>query len=251
MENNENFVVETENVEQTTEQTPKMFTQEEVNDIVGKAKARSERKLRREYDQRYGQLEEVLKTGTGKESVEEITDTFRQFYQKKGIQFAEKPQYTEADDKVLAEHDAQNIIKSGFEDVVDEVDRLTAIGFDNLSKREKATFKTLAEHRLKVERGRELAQIGVTEEEFNSPEFQEFSKHFNPNTPIGTMYDIYRKTKPQKTITTLGSMKNTAPKNDGLKDFYTPDEARKFTREELRNNPALMAKIEESMQKWK
>ena len=43
MENNENFVAEqvTENVEQTTEQTPKMFTQDEVNDIVGKAKART------------------------------------------------------------------------------------------------------------------------------------------------------------------------------------------------------------------
>ena len=46
MENNENFVAEqaAENVEQTTEQTPKMFTQEEVNEIVGKAKARTRAK---------------------------------------------------------------------------------------------------------------------------------------------------------------------------------------------------------------
>ena len=49
MENNENFVEQTENVEQTTEQTPvKMFTQEEVNEIVGKSKARTRAKLEKE-----------------------------------------------------------------------------------------------------------------------------------------------------------------------------------------------------------
>ena len=48
MENNENFVEQTENVEQTTEQTPKMFTQEEVNEIVGKSKARTRAKVEKE-----------------------------------------------------------------------------------------------------------------------------------------------------------------------------------------------------------
>ena len=71
MENNENFVAEqaAENVEQTTEQTPKTYTQEEVDAIVGKRIARKEAKIRKEYDRKYGDLTEVLKAGTGKESV--------------------------------------------------------------------------------------------------------------------------------------------------------------------------------------
>ena len=94
MENNENFVAQTENVEQTTEQTvveqPKMFTQDEVNDIVGKSKARERAKLDKQYKREYGELIDVLKAGTGKESVEEIADTFRGFYEQKGIQIAQK-----------------------------------------------------------------------------------------------------------------------------------------------------------------
>ena len=64
MENNENFAIEAENVETTTEETPKTYTQEEVDAIVGKRVARTEAKLRKENDRKYGQLVEVLKAGS-------------------------------------------------------------------------------------------------------------------------------------------------------------------------------------------
>jgi hypothetical protein len=80
-----------ENVEQTTEETPKMFTQDEVNEIVGKSKARERAKITKQFERRYGQLENVLKAGTGKESVEEMTDTFADFYRKKGIDILAVP----------------------------------------------------------------------------------------------------------------------------------------------------------------
>ena len=73
---NENQVieqVEAEQVEQVTE-TPKTYTQEEVNAIVGKREARTRAKIEKEYQSRYGALEGVLRAGTGKQSVEEITD---------------------------------------------------------------------------------------------------------------------------------------------------------------------------------
>ena len=92
MENNENLVTEvTENVEQTTEQTPKTYTQEEVDAIVGKRNARTRAKIEKEYERKYAPLVEVLKAGTGKDSVEEMKDTFAKFYQSKGIKIPEKP----------------------------------------------------------------------------------------------------------------------------------------------------------------
>lgn len=253
MENMENLVTEVaENVEQTTEETPiKTYTQEEVDAIVGKRIARKEAKIRKEYDRKYGDLTEVLKAGTGKESVEEMTDTFQKFYAAKGIKMPEKPNYSAKDIEVLAQAEADEIIRGGFEDVVDEVDRLTDIGAANMTAREKAVFKVLAEHRQNAERSRELGKIGVTEDVYNSSEFKSFASKFNPNTPIHDIYDIYAKTQPKKEIRTMGSMKNNNSGDSGVKDFYTVEEARRFTKKDFDNNPALFEAVQKSMTKWK
>lgn len=257
MENNENFVAEqvTENVEQTTEQTPKMFSQEEVNDIVGKAKATTkakiEKKLRKEYERDYGELMETLEAGTGKKGVKEVKETFRNYYTSKGIQMPQQPTYSDNDLAVLARAEADDIIRSGYEDVVEEVDRLTAIGYANMTAREKAVFKTLAEHRQGAERSRELAKLGVTEDVYNGKEFKDFASKFNASTPISDIYNIYAKTQPKKEHKTMGSMKNIDSGDSGVKDFYTPEEARKIPRSEYYKNPALQKAVENSMLRWK
>ena len=250
MEMNENFVEQTENVEQTTEQTPKTYTQDEVDAMMGKRVARTEAKIRKEYERKYGDLEEVLKAGTGKDNVEEMTDTFRQFYEKKGIQMRKKPTYTDEDLRVLAKADADEFIRGGYEDVVEEVDRLTGIGFDNMTAREKATFTVLAEYRQNTERSKELTQMGVTEDVYNSKEFKDFSKKFASGTPITEVFDIYRKTQPKKEIKTMGSMKNTDSGDNGVKDHYSYEEAKKFTVDDFNKNPALYEAVKKSMTKW-
>lgn len=253
MNEQEILVEQTENVEQTTEETPaaKTYTQEEVDAIVGKAKARAKAKVEKDYQRKYGGLEDVLRAGTGKESVEEMTDTFAEFYRKKGINIPEKPSYSQKDLEVLARAEANEFINAGYEDVVEEVDRLTAVGAANMTAREKALFKVLAEYRQSAERGQELSKIGVTEDVYNSREFQDFAGKFNANTPIRDIYDIYNKTQPKKEIKTMGSMKNHNSGDKGVKDFYTVDEARKFTKKDFDENPALFAAVEKSMQRWK
>ena len=253
MSENEILVTDqvTENAEHTAEETPKMYSQEEVDAIVGKAKARAKAKIEKDYQRKYGGLEEVLKAGTGKESVEEMTDTFAQFYRSKGVKIPEKPNYTARDIEVLARAEADEIIRSGYEDVVEEVDRLTAVGAANMTAREKAVFRVLAEHRQNAERGRELQKIGVTEDVYNSQDFRDFAGKFNPNTPINDIYDIYAKTQPKKEIKTMGSMKTNTSADNGLKDFYSYEEAMKFTKADFDKNPALYKKVQESMLKWK
>lgn len=258
MKENENFVSETENVVAATEEAPKTFTQEDVDRMVkekldevlpGKI-ARKEAKIRKEYDRRYGPLTDVLKAGTGKESVEEITAGLRQFYEKNGVQMPRKPEYSQKDIEVLAKAEAAEFINAGFEDVVEETDRLAAIGPDNMTAREKALFKALAEHRQAAERTRELHDLGVDEGVYSSREFQAFLGKFNPNTPIADVYDIYAKTQPKKEIHTMGSMKSNVPPDNGLKDFYSYEEASKFTKADFDKNPALYKRVQESMTKW-
>ena len=234
MSENEILVDQTENVEQTTEETPvpKMYSQEEVDAIVGKAKARTKAKIEKDYQRKYGGLEEVLKAGTGKESVEEMTDTFAKFYREKGITIPEKPVYSAKDIDVLARAEADEIIRGGFDEVVEEVDRLTEKGAANMTAREKAMFKVLAEYRQSTERSKELSKLGVTEEVFNSQEFKDFAGKFNSNTPIKDIYDIYTKTLPKKEHKPMGSMKNSESSDNGVKDFYSVEEARGFSKKD-------------------
>ena len=185
MENNENLVLEmgAENVEGTTteetveqvEEPVKTYTEEEVNQIVGKKIARERAKMQKENSRKYGRLENVLRAGTGKESVEDITDGLEKFYRGKGINIPTEPTYSKSDLEKLAGVDAAEIISSGFEEVKDEADRLNDLGVENMTAREKALFVKLTDYIKSTETGRELSKIGVTEDVYGSNEFKTFA----------------------------------------------------------------------------
>lgn len=252
MNENENLVGMTENAEQTAEETPaaKTYTQEEVDAIVGKKIARTKAKIQKENDRKYGDLMDVLKAGTGKENVDEVTDTFKKFYQSKGVKIPTKAEYSAKDIETLARTDADEYINAGFEDVLDELDRLKEIGVERMTAREKAAFSILAEHVKTTEDTNALAKAGITAEEYNSSEFKEFYKMFDKNTPIEKVYETYRKTQPKKEFKTMGSMRNSTSDDTAVKDFYTRDEAMKFTKKDFDKNPDLYKAVEASMLKW-
>lgn len=238
MENIENLVTEqvAENVETTTEEIPvKTYTQEEVDAMFGKRLARKEAKIRKEYERKYGELTEVLEAGTGKKGVDELKDTFHSFYASKGIQMPKKPDYSAKDIEVLAKADAAEFINGGFEEVVEEVDRLAAIGVDKMTARDKALFKELATYRQNAEHRKALSKLGVTEEVYASDDFKAFASQFNPNTPIEDVYNIYAKTLPRKEHKVMGSMKNPS-RDNGVKDHYTPEELGKLSPADLRDD---------------
>lgn len=237
--------VQTETEAQTETKPPKTYTEDEVNAIVGKRIAREGAKIRKQYDREYGELREVLRAGTGKESVSDMTDTFKKFYQSKGIQMPTKPQYDAADLETLARADANEFISGGYEEVCEEVDRLTDLGVANMSAREKAMFKVLAEHRQNAEKANELAKLGVTEDVYNSKGFKDFQGMFNPNTPIADIYNLYAKTQPKKEVRTMGSMKQQNA-NTGAKEFYTPEEIERLTEDDL-DDPQVWAAVRRSM----
>ncbi len=237
-----------------TKPAAKVFTQDEVNEIVKKRNARTEKNIRREYEKKYGELEEVLRAGSGAQTVEEMTSMFKGHYESKGVKFQEKPQYSDKEIAALASSDASEIIDSGYDEVVEEVNRLAKIGLANMTAREKATFKVLAEHRQSVEREQkrtsELSEINANPDIFNSAEYKEYRGLYNPNVSEKVIYGNFMKERPKKEIQTMGSMKNNA-QDGGIKEFYTPEEAKKFTQAEINSNPALVEAIERSMRKWK
>ena len=244
-----------ENVEVTTEETPKTYTEAEFNakldEVLGKKIARREAKIRKEYDREFGELLDVLEAGTGKRDVKELKVAFTDHYTKHGVKIPEKPVYSEKDEAILAEAEANEIIGSGYDEVVEELKGLAAIGLDNMNPRERQKFKVLNSYRLKTERSNEFGKMGVTRDVYESKEFQDFVGKFSHNTPVKDILDIYQKTLPKKNIKPMGSMTNTESTDSGIKEFYSVDEARSFSQDEVNKNPALAAAIERSMQKWK
>lgn len=260
MEDNTNLVTDvTENVEVTTEETQGQVTEivkepeklyseadlnNKINELLPKKLARREAKIRKEYESKYGRVENVLKSGLGVESIEEATSQLADFYTKKGIKIPETPTYSDRDMQVLAKAEADEIIASGFDEVVEEVDRLAELGVENMTTRDREVFKKLAEYRQVTERQKELSKIGVKEDFLENKEFKDFASKFNANTPIKDIYDLYVKTQPKQKFEQVGSMKNAQA--DKTKDYYSPEEIQRMTLDDL-NDPDVWNAVRKSM----
>jgi hypothetical protein len=49
----------------------------------------------------------------------------------------------------------------------------------------------------------------------------------------------------------MGSMKTNTSEDNGVKDFYSYEEAKKFTKADFDKNPELFKAVEASMSKWR
>lgn len=235
-----------ESVEEPQEQE-KIYTEEEFNnkldEILAKKIARKEAKIRREYERKYGEAENILKAGLEKDTFEDAVNELKTFYTEKGVQIPKyEPSPREAE--ILADAEAREIIDSGYDDIVEEVDRLAEIGVDNMTPREKRLFSSLAKERKEIEDSKELASIGVGTEIKKDKDFIEFSKNLNPELSIKDKYEMYLKFKPKKEVRKLPSMESgTASK---VKDHYTAEEIALLTDKDL-DNPQVWAAVRRSM----
>lgn len=247
--------------EQATEEeiVPKTYTEEEVLQRVDellpskleKGKARIRKELNREYEDVIA-LAEVVKAGLGVTDVKEATNQLEAFYKERGVELPSKSEetYNENDLKILAEYEANEIIQAGYEDVVEETERLAAKGVANMTNKEKFMFQKLMEYS-KQEKGRkELLEHGADAEIIESTEYKTFAKMFGPDTPANLIYDTYIKSNglEKKPAEKIGSLKNGSSQDE--KEYYTPEEVDKLTDKDL-SDPKVFKKVRRSMFMWK
>lgn len=241
----------TDTTESQEEEKPvRTYTDEEVDEIVKKKLYRKETKIREEYEKKYGKVEELLKAGLEKDNFEDAVDTLEEFYESKGVKINSN-KLSSRQLEMLSKAEADDIIAGGYEDIVEETDRLAGlIENGSASEEDKKVFYRLAEERKRQEGVKELASIGVGAEALDDKDFREFEKSLNPNMSLKDKYSMYLKFQPKEKVETIGSMKNNTSNNNQVKEFYTHDEAIKFTKEELDRNPELFKAITNSMTKW-
>jgi len=248
-----------EDIETETEKPQPKYTDEQLDEIVSRKLSRQKRKLDREYRKKqakYSELETVLNAGLGTEDISEATAKLREFYQENDIEIPDVPtqRYSEDDLELVASAKADRFIKdSTFDELVDEVDYLANTPEDELTEEDKIIFLKLANERKKQEEEKAALALGINKKDLEAEDFIEYSKkNLNPELPVGDRYRIYLKeTQPDKQINKMGSMKSGAThKTNEVKEFYTYEEASRFTREDLEKNPKLQKAIENSMTKW-
>lgn len=241
-----------------TEEPAKLYTEEDFNkkldEVLAKKIARREAKLRREYEEKYAadlELASITKQGIGEDDSLSAVSKMNEFYKSKGIQIQPyQHSFSQRDEEVLANAEAEDIISSGYEELVDEVNRLADKGVDNMTSREKLVFTRLAQERKNQETLKELASIGVGKEAIEDKDFVDFSSKLNPSLSVKEKYEMYTKFKPKPKVEQIGSMKGTTVKDDGVKDFYSYEESLKFTKEDFDKNPKLFEAVNKSMLKW-
>lgn len=259
----ENSVTEvTENVEQTTEQNivqeneqkGKFYTDEELDRTLSDRYARgykkAEREARKAERKKYGRLENILKNGLGVDNLIDAEKKLEEFYTEQGIKIPAYSEIDEDDIRTLANKDAEDIISDGENAVERELRRLSDKGTENMSKREKAMFQKLYGYHREQNDLKELASIGADEKILKSDDYKNYVKKLNPELSPKEKYEMYEKTLPKKEVEPIGSMTST-PDNNVVKEYYTYEEASKFTKEDFDKNPELFKAVENSMRKWK
>lgn len=251
---NENLVTEvTENVENTTEQTqqvenPKTYTEDEVNRLVGKKKAATESRIRREYEKKFGGLVDVLRAGTGKETVEEITESIGGFFQEKGLEVNKGSEMSENDLNILARADAESIISLGADEVDEEVSRLEELGEEKLSNRERSTLEFLKKHQAAADEKNRLMRLGVNENVLDDPDFKALRSKLTSEVSIEEAYKLYEQVHGKKNLQTVGSLRHGQGVDIGEKDFYSSEDIDRLTEEDLKD-PNVWEKVRRSMTK--
>lgn len=221
---------------------------ERFNVALQKKLANKERKIRKEYEKKYSGIENVLKAGLGATDMNDAESKLREYWQNEGMEIPQNntQNYSEDELKALADYDAKQIIDAGYDDIVEEIERLTSLGYENLTKRDKIVFEKLANERTKTENEKALKSIGIDTKILKDEKFNDFSKMFNNNVPITKVVEMFKEKNAEK-VEQIGSLKN----NDKTekKTFYTPEEAKKLTRKDF-ENPEILEAVMNSRTKW-
>ena len=232
---------ETQTVEQKVEQqefTPEQ--QRKINEIIQSRVASTKRSEEKKYQKLVNTIKAGMKAETN--DVDEITSMARKLYKENGIDIPDEPIYSEEDENILAEAEAQKIIELGYDAIASETDNFTG-----KTSREKKVYDALMKKRHELENLKSLEQIGVSKEEYTGKEFQDFAKKFNSNTPYTEIYEMYSKMY-KKEPSPIGSMKSVT-KDDGIKEYYSPEEFDRLTDEQL-DNPKIWEAVQKSKEKW-
>ena len=262
----------TEEVENTepVDDSVKTYTEEEVEQIKANLKKEYDSNSQKIFDSRWArekekmekanapllQMESVLSKQLGATDRNDLVKKLGDFY---NVDFSSNSgKLTERQEKILAKADAEDIKSLGYNEMVSEANRIASIPRDQRTIHDNVVFESLASEITERKNKEDLKEKGYDLAILEDDKFKDFRSKLNYNTSITDAVDMYNllvkgksvedKPKPVKPAS-AGSTKSNVTQTQ-LKDFYTYEEARRFTRADFDKNPELYKRVQASMSKW-
>ena len=241
-----------EDIEKQIEERANKLFEEKIEARLARDRVKREREEAKR-EAKYQELETIMKSALGANNIDDVITKSREFYKEQGIQIPEivnKPFLSERQEEVLARDEAQKIIKLGKEEMKEDANRISAIPKSQRTHQDEVIFDEVCRELVRVNDYDGLKSKGYNTSVLEDKDFSDFRNQFNLSMPIDKIYEMYQQvkgTKPQQPRSPGSAKTNNG--NNEIKDYYTPEEVRQFTEEDL-DNPKLMEAIDRSMLRW-
>jgi len=228
--------VETEKTQENDSKEEIRYTQEEVNSMI-KDRLDRFKKKEKENLRKYEYLESIVKTGTGTDNLDDAIKETVDFYKGNGLEIPEYSAYSEDDERILGQARANEFIKSGYEEMEAEANRIANIPRDQRTVREIEEFNILGAELTRLNNIEKMKAKGYDINILETKEFKDFSNQFNNNTDISKIYEMYKRlSEPAEKPASAGSAKSEKQPKETFSpqriNDMTPDEMLKYW-----NNP--------------
>ena len=240
---------EVETDTQDNVQHEKVFTQEEVDNIISARVNRVERDYRKQLKEQEGVMS-ILKSGLGKDNIQDIEGELRKFYKDQGVDIPESKRYDDDDERILAKAYASDIISSGEDEMRKVASEIANKPYEQRSVREIEMLNILGKELMDRKETNELKSKGQDVSVLNNRDFKEFRNKLSTKVSVGEALELFNK---------LNSSKIEKPKNPGsatsshteskFKDYYTSEEVDNLSAKDL-DNPKIFKAVMNSMKKW-
>jgi hypothetical protein len=271
LDNEEVIEVNQEDAVETAENSSedvKTYTEQEVEEIKSNLKKEYDDKSQKIFDRRWArekeklekanaqlyQIEDVLKTQLGATDRNDLVSKLGDFY---NVDIS-KPtgKLTERQERILAKADAEDLQSLGIDEMVTEANRISSIPKDQRTIHDSVVFENLVKSITETRNRDELNEKGYDLAILEDEKFKDFKSKLNYTTPITEAVDLYNLmtkgqavgTKPTKPAS-AGSTKSNVTQSQ-IKDFYTYEEAMRFSKADFDKNPELYKRVQDSMSKW-
>ena len=234
-------------IEKEIEERANQLMEKKIKDRLDRYKDKHEEELRK-----YKYLEDIVKVGTATNTLDDAIKETVDIFKGNGLDIPEYSSNSDEDERILGQARANKFIDLGYEDMEEEANRLANIPREQRTIREEEELYVLGTELTRRNNIKELKDKGYDTEILETKEFKDFSKQFNDKVDISKVYEMYQKVNglEPKQPSSPGSAKNNTASTE-IKEYYTPEEAKKFTEEDYERNPKLMEAVEKSMLRWK
>ena len=271
LDEDEVIEVNQENGEQAEENSEdvKTYTEEEVEKIKANLQKEYDNNSQKIFDRRWArekeklekanaplyQIEDVLKSQLGATTREDLMQKLGDFY---NVDMSSKStgKLTERQERILAQADAEDIESLGYDEMVAEANRIYNIPKSQRTIHDSVVFESLMKEITEQQNKKELNEKGYDLAILEDAKFKDFKSKLNYSTPITEAVDLYNlmtkgqtvEEKPTKPAS-AGSTKSNVTQAQ-LKDFYSYEEAMRFSKADFDKNPELYKRVQASMARW-